>query len=164
MLPRFFTEEYSIGNIFEVNSFDEIWYSEKAINLRKKILSDDYSLCKIDRCDKNFKNNIEYVEKPPYPKFVRFSYDNTCNLTCIYCRDIIHHIENETRWNEYIEKMFLPLIKNCELITVSTIGDVCSSLHSQKLIKKAVEVNPNVKFDILTNGLLCTENFVKNWV
>lgn len=29
--PDFFTEEYSIGNIFEVNSFDEIWYSEKAI-------------------------------------------------------------------------------------------------------------------------------------
>ena len=48
--PSYLPENYYIGNIFEVKTFDEIWYSDKAINLRKNILEKDFSICNLKIC------------------------------------------------------------------------------------------------------------------
>ena len=42
-------EYYSIGNVFESN-VEEIWNSDKVVQLRRRILNNDYSLCKKDKC------------------------------------------------------------------------------------------------------------------
>ena len=52
--PSFFKEDYYLGNIFEVDTFDEIWYSDKAIELRKRIIQNDFSLCNTDICNKAY--------------------------------------------------------------------------------------------------------------
>ncbi len=158
--PGFFKEDYFIGNIFQVKSFDEIWYSEKAIQLRSFILNNNYTKCKTDICNKEYKNGVNYTEKADYPINVRFSYDPTCNIKCIYCRDKYYTIDNIEVWDKCINTILLPLIQQCKLLTISTIGEVSASKHGQSVIEKAIEVNPNIKFDILTNGILFNKDFI----
>ena len=101
-----YLKKYSIGNIFEVSSFDEIWYSSKAFELRKKLLNFDYSLCNTNICNMKInQEEIKLIENPEYPTLVRFAYDTQCNLKCIFCRDTLLHNSEETnkRYDEMIE-------------------------------------------------------------
>ncbi len=154
-------KNYPIGNIFEAESFDEIWYSQKAIELRRYILNGSYDFCKVNICNKKFNEDIELVEKPPYPTLVRFAYDTQCNLKCMICRDSLiynsqHKIEE---YNELTDKLFIPILKNAKLMSITSAGEITSSEHSQCLVKKAAELYPNLKFEILTNGLLFDADF-----
>lgn len=157
-------EKYPIGNIFEVESFDEIWYSKKAIELRKSILNDTYTFCNVDICNKKLDENIELIENPPYPTLVRFAYDIQCNLKCMICRDTLIY-NNQHKIEEYdklIDKVFIPILKNAKLMSITSAGEITASEHSQRLVKKAAEIYPNLKFEILTNGLLFNEDFCNN--
>ena len=53
-------------------------------------------------------------------------------------------------------KTFLPILKNCEIVSLNGSGEVFASSHCKKLVKAIVEKYPNIKFDIHTNGTLCT--------
>ncbi len=44
-----FNNYYSCGNVFE-DSFENVWNSEKAVDLRMRIMNGDYSLCNKDVC------------------------------------------------------------------------------------------------------------------
>ena len=161
--PDYFKEDYYIGNIFEVSSFDEIWYSDKAIELRQKLLNNDYSLCNNDICYKDFKyGKINLSLHPEYPKTLRFSYDNSCNIKCLFCRDYKEKFENEEKWNKLIDTILIPALKSAEILAITTVGEVTYSKHSQSIIKKAAKECPNLKFDLLTNALLFNETFVKS--
>ena len=161
--PNYFKEDYYIGNIFEAESFDDIWYSDKAVELRKKLLNNDYSLCNNDICYKDFKyEKINLSPHPDYPKGVRFSYDISCNIKCIFCRDYKEKFENEEKWNKIIDKILIPALKSATMLSITTVGEVTYSKHSQEIIKKAVKECPNLKFDLQTNALLFNENFVKS--
>ena len=161
---------YSIGNIYK-NDFKDVWNSEKVIELRKRILKNDYSLCNKNVCplitNKNFGTRWEIHSKPKmktFPKIIKFSYDQECNIVCKICRKEI--IKNNKKdldlLNSKIETFFLPLLKNAEVLYISGLGDPFGSRHSRLLIKKAQEKYPKLKFDIQTNGLLCNEKNLKN--
>ena len=158
-----YLKKYPIGNIFSVKSFDEIWYSQKAIDLRKKIFDTDYSFCNIDICNMKIKQeDIDLVERPPYPTLVRYAYDTQCNLKCMICRDhfFLNTEEENKKYDQMIETLFLPILKNAKIMSITSAGEVTASKHSQKLIKKAALMYPDLKFEILTNGFLFNEKFV----
>ncbi len=150
----------NIGNIFSENiSLEEIWYSNKATELRKKILNQDYSMCNLDLCRqrilKKNKDN-KYNLTPPLPQYITLAYDLECNLKCIFCRDEkIKNDEQTTKlYNEKIDTLLVPLIKEAKIVALSGSGEAFYSKHSRLLIKKLTKINPKIKFNINTNGLL----------
>lgn len=160
-----YTNSYFFGNIFE-QSFDEVWNGEKAKAFRQDVTDGKYTFCKREIC--NFGRIKPSYEKPdinaPYPKYVTIAYDRTCNLKCITCRD--HIIRNPKlsaeELNKNIEKYYLPICKNADELVLNSIGECLISRHSRTLIKKMAETYPNLKFNIMTNGVVCNELVLKN--
>lgn len=153
---------YCIGNIFEANSFDEIWYSEAAKELRRNLINNNYKYCDTQICNPKLgTENIEYTETPPYPKQVRLGYDCHCNLKCVFCRDKIkiNTPEENEKYDSLIETVLIPTLKNANLLSITSTGEITASKHSIKLIERATEVYPNLEFELLTNGLLFNEKF-----
>lgn len=160
-----------LGNIYE-NTFEEIWNSKNAIKIREHILRGDYSLCNQDACshllNKNNNQDIHTENLKPLmekgPKHVSFCHDKECNIACIICRDEIwRNTDTELQnLNDRIETMFLPMLKDTEIVTISAHGDPFGSRHSRLLIKKIRENYPDIKFEIFTNGTLFTPENIKD--
>ncbi len=98
------------------------------------------------------------------PKRIKFCYDRECNIACVICRDKVNRLTDEelNKWNDKIESFFLPMIKDSEVLTVNAAGEAFASRHSRKLIKTAAEKYPHIKFEFLTNGILCNEQTFKD--
>lgn len=160
-----YLKNYPIGNIFNVSSFDEIWYSDKAIELRKHILNNNYDFCNTEICNKKIKEeDIKLTERPDYPTLVRFAYDTQCNLKCKICRDslIVNSEKQIEKYDNMIDTILLPILKNAKIMSLTSSGEITASEHSQKLLKKAAELYPNLKFELLTNAFLFNEKFCNN--
>ena len=158
-----------LGNVYK-EDFSKIWYSQTAKELRKEILNRNYSKCNLkicnpennieqDKLDLLEKIDIEYSETPPYPKYVKFCHDLTCNIKCITCRDtkVISSSTEIEKLNSHIYKTFLPLLKNCEIVSLNGAGEIFASKHCRTLVKAIVKEYPQIKFDLHTNGILCNE-------
>lgn len=157
-----YLKNYPIGNLFEVSSFDEIWYSQKAEDLRKNIIEGKYDFCNKEICNiKSEAENTTVSATPDYPTLVRFAYDKQCNLKCCICRDKLINSDNNviSKFDSIIDSMLLPLLKNAQIMSITSAGEITASQHSQNLLKKAAELYPNLKFEILTNAFLFNEEF-----
>lgn len=173
---------YSIGNIFK-NTFEEVWNSDKAKELRSKILNNDYSLCDKTSClycrnmrfhkprRKNskklffFKKNDSYctVHMKKGPVVIKLCYDPECNIACKMCRDKIIRLSEEELelYNSKIDSFFIPLLKDVRILEVNAHGDPFGSRHSRLLIEKVAKKYKRIKFDFQTNGILCTSDMFK---
>ena len=153
----------SIGNIYE-NKFEEIWYSEKATEIRKSIVEGCPKYCDRDICDSWMPDDKKIdLEAVGYPEIVKFCHDSECNYKCVMCRDKLEITETETLnlLNNKIDDFFLPMLKNVRVAEFSGNGDPFVSRHYRALIKAAAIEYPNLKFDIQTNGSLCDEENIK---
>lgn len=164
----FHVDGYSLGNINEL-SFDDIWFSKRAVDLRKRILNKDYSLCKEEKCmdfcvaHGSAATEVDALkfledERASYPVFVKYLFDKECNVQCIYCRDrIIKNSPEEVRKIEkYIDKLSA-VINGCKFIYSSGNGDPFTGGCAEKFLKKIAEKSSKVKFELHTNGILCTK-------
>ncbi|MCR5260415.1 MAG: SPASM domain-containing protein [Candidatus Gastranaerophilales bacterium] len=153
-----YTNEYFFGNIYE-DSFDEIWNGEKAKAFRQDIIDGKYTYCNRDICNFGRLRPVKYPPsiEAPYPRFVTIAYDRTCNLMCTTCRDhLIRQSKfSEEELNENVDKFYLPICQNAREVILNSIGECLISKHSRRLIKKAAEKYPNLKFNIMTNGVAC---------
>lgn len=150
---------FSLGNIFK-NTFDEIWHSENAIELRNRILNNDYSFCNLSICSPKFTTFTEdLVTNIKFPRVVKFCHDRECNYGCITCRDSVITTPNIMLkiLNSKIKNVFLPMLKNAELVSLSGNGDPFASRHYRELILEINKEYPNIKFVIHSNGSLLNE-------
>jgi MoaA/NifB/PqqE/SkfB family radical SAM enzyme len=154
-------DSYCVGNILE-QSFQEIWNGEKATEFRQSLIDKTYKYCDTNIC---IIADGEPKDSPiaDYPSEVSLCYDNTCVQQCVYCRDEPHVMskEDQAKWDALIETDLIPMMQKAKLVTVNVAGEVFISEHSKKLIKRAAEVYPNIKFAIITNGILCSEENLK---
>ena len=158
---RLWNDSYCIGNILE-QSFQEVWNGEKAQKFRQAIIDKTYEYCDTNLCimPKGEPINTTVAD---FPEEVSLCYDNTCVQQCLYCRDEPHIMseEDQAKWDSKIETDLLPMMQKAKLVTVNVAGEVFISKHSKKLIKRAAEVYPNIRFAIITNGILCSEENLK---
>ena len=165
-----YIKDYSFGNINE-NTLEEIWNSEKAINFRQHLLKGDYSFCDLRLCNPNknpsglqldalSEQGYELSEIMENPKHVKLSHDRECNIMCTTCRDGIHRNSDKEleALNKKIDTVYLPMLNNAEIVCLSGSGDPFASRHGQKLIKAIVEEYPKIRFDVHTNGILCSQS------
>lgn len=164
--------KYSVGNLQNAN-IEEIWNSPKAIKIREHILKNDYSLCDFEKCpfvrcrcfdrllisQENCKPVMELS-----PTMVKFGHDHECNIACNICRDeliVNTRKELETK-DRLIDSLFIPALKNTKYVCISGSGDAFGSRHSRKLIKRISNTYPDIKYDFLTNGLMCNEKVLND--
>ncbi len=165
----------SIGNIYE-KPFEEIWHSDIAKEFRKEILeNNNYKYCDLKICnplDNIEQDKLELIEEvqidcsetPEYPLYVKFCHDNHCNLKCVTCRDnfITSSKERLEELDSYIHSVYLPILKNCKIVSLNGSGEVFASKHCINLVKAIAEEYPNIKFEFHTNGVLATEKMFKD--
>lgn len=164
----FHLDKYSLGNL-NLHSFEDIWFSQRAFEIRNKILNKDYSLCREKNCldfttehgqqgdvrdALKFKGN----ERAGYPIVIKYGFDEECNVQCIYCRDrvIRNSAEEVKKIENYIDKLS-EAIKHCKIIYASGNGDPFTGGCAEMFLKKVAEKSSSVEFSIHTNGILCTK-------
>lgn len=156
---------FFIGNVLK-QSFKNVWNGTRANFLRKSLLNNDYSLCDFNSCiqldlaDKHEVLNTFYDENNviKMPEEIYMGWDYDCNVACITCRNkLIKNNEETLAKFKLIEKDVLDACKSANLFYASGNGDPFGSNYARNLIKKVAEINPNIKFFIHTNGILCTE-------
>ena len=156
-----------IGNLNEY-PFEKIWNSKKAIEVRKEVKKGIYNYCKPSYCfaKSNYNcrlipfKNIDYSPKQKkFPKMVCIGSDCECNVNCIMCRPTLSRLTDEelVEMNKKIDSIFIPILKDAEELTLSTTADPFASRHTSLLMKTAVEKYPNLKLNLLTNGILCSK-------
>ena len=150
---------YSFGNIYE-QSFDEIWNGEKAKEFRRQFINGDYKYCDLNLCVKDCSREIIPTETAKKPRTFIFCYDATCNVKCIFCRNC-HQKQDLSYFNEHMDEIINNMLENAENVVLSGVGEALFSPHSRKLIKRISEFFPNVKFSLISNGILCDEENLK---
>lgn len=162
----YWTDFYSFGNIFE-QPFDEIWNGERAQNFRRQFIENQMKYCKTDVCSPYIVPDAYKVNLIcEYPKLVEFSYDRRCNVRCIFCRNEInpeeerYNREKEKRIEENFDRIFTPVIEKAEVVELNSAGEIFASKHSVEIIKKIIKINPNIKFKIISNGILFTKEII----
>lgn len=157
----YWTDFYSFGNIFE-QSFDEIWNGERAKEFRRQFIENNYKYCKLDVCDPANSDITPQLEVP-YPKRIEFSYDRHCNVRCIFCRreknseEEEFNRQKEKRIEDNFDRIFTPVIEKAELVELNSAGELFASRHSIEILKKIIKINPDIKFGVISNGILFTK-------
>ena len=158
--------EAEIGNLNK-SSFDKIWNSKKAIEIRKETKNGVYKYCNPPYCFSKTNYNcrlipfkdIDYSEKQKkFPKMVCIGSDCECNVNCVMCRPTLSRLTDEEliEINKKIDSLYIPILKDADELTLSTTADPFASRHTSLLMKTAVEKYPNLKINLLTNGILCS--------
>jgi hypothetical protein len=153
---------YSIGNLFNVKSPDDLTSSPMLDKLKDSILRQDFRYCRWMQCNK-IKNGLPELPAEPKtdyrPVDFRLSYDPTCNLWCPSCRTekIVAKGEQRERILRLTDETILPLLKTARTCMMNGYGDVFASKACRKILETANREDfPHLKFDFITNGVLFT--------
>lgn len=159
---------YSFGDI-EKQPLEKIWRSSEAEAFRKRLLKNDYSLCNLKACASRQNMSPAEIYRTYYtqelirfPKTIVMSYDRECNVACGICRKELlrNSPEDEMRLERYA-KSVLSGLHEAEIFLLSGAGDPFGSRHARRLIKEVIDRNPQIKFELITNGLLCTPGMIR---
>ena len=151
-----------IGNLME-HSIHEIWHGERAQEIRRQLLADDYSRCNIDACPylanhEMDKRKVEY-NLPEYPRELMLAYENVCNYRCTSCT--IQCTMPKEDWKaaeercNIIDDRIREVLPHVEFIGANGHGEVFTSKHILKILSEWKPLHPERARALLeTNGSL----------
>jgi len=168
-----------IGNIFET-PLTEMFAGERARNIRQSIIDGTYIYCHPERCGILRERHLnEYDTLPPKiqwavedssrfltPHHFVLGMDRTCNLSCPSCRT--HIVKNDSVAKEKQQELSLLLTKNlfdkpteAEInLTMDVGGELFASPFLLDFVNNIRSKDfPNLKLDIISNGLLIPERW-----
>lgn len=155
-----------------------VWNSEAAQAIRASVYDGSYRYCNKGACPKIQSNALpraaDLAARSSYwadllaatvteiaagPEVVNLAYDRTCNLSCPSCRVERFAADDGTRarFAEMQERAILPLLANAKTVFVTGSGDPFASKNFRQLMRDLTpEAFPDLKFQIMTNGMLFT--------
>ncbi len=167
----------SVGDMGS-NEWQDVWNSETAQAIRESIHDGSYRYCNKSACPKIQAGHLtpaaELREQSDFwrdiidsvrtevargPEVVNLAYDRTCNLSCPSCRveRIAADEATRNRYERMQERTILPLLKGAKLVFVTGSGDPFASKNFRRLLQQLTpEEFPELKFQIMTNGMLFT--------
>lgn len=155
-----FCNDYSYGNIFE-EPFSQVWNGEKAQEFRRQFFTKDYKYCNISKC-LPFKSNDGLDCSTPiakkYPISILLELDDFCPQQCVFCPPRPNRAV-DLKDNSF-EKWGDELFANASLLNPGCSGEVLASPFLRNLIKYTKKF-PNLKIELITNGLLFDEKNIK---
>jgi sulfatase maturation enzyme AslB (radical SAM superfamily) len=167
----------SAGDLSQ-EGWQEVWNSPTAQNIRASVHDGSYRYCNKMACpviqaqdlqpaaelaaESEFWRDIlenGLTEMEAGPQRVNLAYDRTCNLSCPSCRVEKYAADEATRqaYDDMQRSKVLPLLKNAKLVFVTGSGDPFASKNFRRLLTQlTAEEYPDLKFQIMTNGMLFT--------
>ncbi len=156
---------YSFGNIFE-QSYEEIWNGEKAREFRQKLYDNDFSLCpgcqNLEILEEINSSEPKLISNPP--ERILLGLDEFCDVKCIFCRSENYKIDTKLIPEDKKDKLLeilTPWLKNAKYVKTNAVGEVFASKISRDLIKNIADKFPDIKFEIITNGIQCTKENIE---
>ena len=157
---------YSFGNIFK-QTFDEIWNGDRAKEFREKLYNNDFSLCpgcqNLEILQEIKENEPKLVSDPP--ERILLGLDEFCDVKCIFCRGENYKINTNLIPKDKEDKLIeilTPWLEHAKYVKTNAVGEVFASKISRDLIKEIAIKFPNIKFEIITNGIQCTKENIEN--
>lgn len=158
---------------------DDVWNSDTAQAIRASVHDGSYRYCNKGVCPHIQKDRLvpmdELLDKwspdwrpialermvilPDGPEVVNLAYDRTCNLSCPSCRTDSFAADKQmrTRFAAMQERTILPLLKSAKTVFVTGSGDPFASKNFRQLMRDLTpEAYPELRFQIMTNGMLFT--------
>lgn len=167
----------SVGNIFNKN-VDNIINSEQAIKIRRSILDGSFKYCNRIACSFIAGNSLptrEAVARPVFRKAIdedcaeldmvhrmSLALDRSCNLSCPSCRTevIIEKGEKVAKMMQATRDVILPTLKQIKIMQMSGYGEFAMSEPCRLILEKINPTEyPDLKLDLITNGLLFDKGF-----
>ena len=167
----------SAGNL-ATTPWPQVWNSPAAQAVRASVIDGSYRFCNKTACPKIQANDLpaaaEVAAQSPFwadvifharrtldrgPRVVNLAYDRTCNLACPSCRTERFAADDATRgrFDALQETAILPMLKGAEIVFVTGSGDPFASKNFRQLLTAlTVDEYPNLRFQIMTNGMLLT--------
>lgn len=177
----FLKHDHCIGNI-NTDDFNDIWNSKKAKQLRYCVSKGNFEYCNsfclalktldLEKSEDYLKyrkdfdfdfRNLDDCTLDVYPKTITLSCDESCNLYCTSCRNekkVLSADKSEKLYETLVTKI-LPLMKDCEQLSLLGSGDFFMSKASMNFVKHIThEKFPKLELHMITNAQLFNE---KNW-
>ncbi len=159
-------KNYSFGNIFE-QSYEEIWNGEKAKTFRQKLFDNDFALCpgcqNLEILQETEESEAKLISQPP--ERILLGLDEFCDVKCIFCRPEDYKINPNLIPKDKEDKLLdilSPWLINAKYVKTNAVGEVFASKISRNLIKNIADKFPNIKFEIITNGIQSTKENLEN--
>lgn len=160
-----------IGNIQE-NTAQEIFYGEKANQIRECLVNEDYSICRVDACPYLMMNDVdnhmvEYEDLPEYPTELYLGFEEICNYTCTCCS--VRHtmaqnkdIDIESYYRK-IEERIAPLLPHVTKLSANGCGELFCSKHTLNILAnwKPLAEPDKIEVALESNGSLFDEEHWK---
>jgi len=164
-----------IGNIL-TDGVGDILNSKAALKLRASMLDGSYKYCNHLECSAMIQEILPRKDKVTDPVLraavdegqlqvdrvgnILFAFDQTCNLSCPSCREtrIVEKASLNEAKTAAIEQKLMPLLKGLQVLNINPAGEVFASKPSRKLLQMVSrETCPDLKIDIISNGMLFSE-------
>ena len=165
-----------IGNVLN-DTIRDIWAGEKANLIRQTIIDGSYKYCDKNVChimhDRVAKSTFPLLETfdvsvKPLPTEINISVDVTCNLFCPSCRTEKVTLMNEERAraekiiSSVLDSLFETPHNEVVDLEIDGVGDIfSSSIYRHEFETRKCFTNPefwpNLRFTILTNGVMMTK-------
>ena len=166
----------TVGNIAE-SSFEEVWNSDAARDIRGSILDGSYRYCDDGTCPFLKSGTLKKLDEvtdpihqkiiaegitsvPERPKEIIAAYDPSCNLSCPACREsTIVFKGNALTKSQKIHDVVVNevLSKDTEAMTLAGNGEpFFSQLFRSMLEELDQSRSPKLKISLITHGLLLT--------
>jgi len=149
----------SIGNL-QIKSLAEIIGSDMHQHLQSSISDGSYRYCNEHQCS-YIKSGAVLHGQPDRIQHLRLAIDDSCNLRCPSCRkDMVFHKQGSAynlgirladRVNDWLHDYEHPI-----QVHIGSDGDPFAS-HVYRHFMEQTPVKDNIKYSILTNGLLFKE-------
>ena len=153
----------SIGNL-QLKSLDEIINSKTHKHLQESVTDGTYRYCNEHQCS-YIKSNAVLHGQPERIQHLRLAIDDSCNLRCPSCRkDLIFHKEGSAfnlgikladKINDWLYNYKHPI-----QVHIGSDGDPFAS-HVYRYFMEQTPEQDNIKYSILTNGLMFKEFHTK---
>lgn len=159
-----------IGNAFQAESSESILNSPTALAVRRSIIDGNFKYCRWMRCPYILNDSMpatlrdSATSNVDRAQHLRLSYDYTCNLWCPSCRKERRTAKGEEldRILQLTDKAVLPMLQHAESCIMNGYGDVFASQACRKILGSLSRAtHPNLRIDIITNGVLFTD---KEWM
>jgi uncharacterized Fe-S cluster-containing radical SAM superfamily protein len=153
-------------------TLDEIWNSEKAIEVRRSIIDGDFKYC-LDLCPAISQGILPPASAAPPeavearngplargPKHLALLHDRTCNLSCPSCRTSILVATPQERegFQIVLEKVIRPALGSLKVLEIAG-GEVLASSHLRSVLASIDrQESPDLRLAIMTNGTLFDRN------
>ena len=167
--------ETPIGDLRR-GSFDDLWNSQTAQDIRKSILDGSYKYCNQETCPALIQGTLKRADQihdeflrdvidnqrvvlEKGPRTLSLTYDSTCNLKCPSCRsDFISLKGKQYQEAEELQaRIFKEGLADVEELVLTGYGDPFASRLFRKLLQSLDARDfPRLSIKLMTNGLLFT--------